>query len=473
MGDDRHSVLRRGRTVWDPRSKRWVVDKKSNVDNIRRTIRERDTAARRRGKFYNQVSGKSEKASLKNIQSYGRRVSELRIQDAMANMDYQADKSVAERSLRVLQKAEQNGSLYGLIGMVRNGDNQIIVTTPNLVSVRNAMKLFAGERVRFEYGYDQENPDPHLVRDEVVDIGARFSRWWSSWSTGFYSQLLESSSVPIFEGQDWPVRITRLHDVSGVGQDDDGGEGGEDDDVDSNASNDQQTPPSRPRHGTVQGSGINMQSTLPTRLVDKILYGLRNHANQRYLDSKHTHCVLGPIVDYFETRLQSAVEAQRAAETLVMWEDGVQKARAWLERFEGEGLSEKDLLAVASDLKIHIVIHLPLQPGGPTHHTFDTHGRVNIKRVVKVFHFVNVRFDHLEPSLNRCVTKRSNVNDITWVTTEKIVELRREFDDKDVFYMFRQGQGVLKSLVTLEHCYQLSGVHALYFFICVLTLGVW
>jgi len=149
---------------------------------------------------------------------------------------------------------------------------------------------------------------------------------------------------------------------------------------------------------------------------------------QVYLDGPK-HCVLDPIIELFDQRIENSSSDKRRAELTALQT----KARAMAAGEYAGGIPESDLPAVALKLRVSIEIRTPCQE--------DSKAQIYTPRGTPHFtaKFINTRLNHVEP--------QSTLDNAIPVSRDKLKEIYEELRNTDVYYEYN----VWKTWIRTQH----------------------
>ena len=174
--------------------------------------------------------------------------------------------------------------------------------------------------------------------------------------------------------------------------------------------------------------------------------------HQAFLDGT-THCVFTPISDWIDKRLETLDPGSSLGKqftTKYNWLHDSRKLRGgFLGKYkDGVPDNPEDLQLICDKLEVNLEISIPsyIINKSCVIHKY----RAKTQNHSKSFKFLNIRLNHIE--LNEIM----NTGEDVILKPEELLQLKKEFDEKDTYYGWYDNNEIIHKLVTLSNTYQSS-----------------
>ena len=154
------------------------------------------------------------------------------------------------------------------------------------------------------------------------------------------------------------------------------------------------------------------------------------------------HCLFQPILEWCEGKLAEASNKQ------TRWRYGTikKKVEEYMDKYQ-DGCPESVVYQIADELQLDIVIDMPFAEES----TFIN--AKSQKKRLRVFKFLNTRWDHVEVKLNE-LTNLDEKEAIV-VTRDQMMETVEQLDEAGTFYTFSKDKKGISIVRTLRDVYRI------------------
>lgn len=163
---------------------------------------------------------------------------------------------------------------------------------------------------------------------------------------------------------------------------------------------------------------------------------------QSFRDGTIDHCMLTPIFEWANGKLNECIEEKKAIRTRQRYTNIVAKIKEYLVEFAA-GVPEDDIPRICNELTIDISVVLPFA-------TMPFIEHKSIAKKLKAFHFINTRIDHVQ--MNNVVCDSIH----TVVTQDELTQMQKDLDSNNEYYTFQRGFKHISSITTLRGKFAIS-----------------
>jgi len=152
-----------------------------------------------------------------------------------------------------------------------------------------------------------------------------------------------------------------------------------------------------------------------------------------------TNCVFTPIKKWVISKLADA----KSKQTLSRYNILLKKVNNYLLKYHESGVPENDFPEICNNLQIDINVELP----------FCDNKYIEakcIKKKLKAFNFMNTRLNHID--LNEIFDLENSVE----VSKDEIYDIKKDLDDRNIFYTYRRNNDTINSIQTLDKNYRVK-----------------
>ena len=179
----------------------------------------------------------------------------------------------------------------------------------------------------------------------------------------------------------------------------------------------------------------------------------KKYFSQTFLDGKLAHCILQPIIDWIKTTIENC----KSKSTIATYKSKLNKITgktvkdkrtkktiSLLEKYK-KGVPQDELPTLCEDLQIGMDIDQPFS----NKLLFEYR---SMKKPLKVFKYINTRADHVEVCNGEFNEKSIFKNgDTEFVDTRnELIDLMKQLDEKEEFYIYKKDTYGICSIQTLE-----------------------
>jgi hypothetical protein len=160
---------------------------------------------------------------------------------------------------------------------------------------------------------------------------------------------------------------------------------------------------------------------------------------QFFKDHPISNCLLEPIKQWAINNKENAQSKQ----TYYRYKKIEEKINNYIDKYLDSGVPQDEIENICNDLQIDIDISLPLQKD------IKLLEAKSNKKPLKNFHFINTKFNHID--LNEIVYENKIIN----TDKEFIINLKKQLDNDNKFYMYKMNDNFITSIITEEGQYKI------------------
>ena len=160
---------------------------------------------------------------------------------------------------------------------------------------------------------------------------------------------------------------------------------------------------------------------------------------QFFKDHPISNCLLEPIKQWAINIKDNA----QTKSTYYRYKKIEEKINNYIDKYLDSGVPQDEIENICNDLQIDIDVSLPLQKD------IKLLEAKSNKKPLKNFHFINTKFNHID--LNAIVYENKIIN----TDKEFIINLKKQLDNDNKFYMYKMNDNIITSIITEDGQYKI------------------